>query len=314
MNDKKEIIPLKLERSKLMTRITSLSRPLSTSNSNDLEFFQQLYKQLHEAYSEFNDIQTLYCELVEADDKYAEYRVFSSLDLKVYYDVVRQNYNEAVTTFNRFMLKPVEYDIALACTTAKQMLHESSDCDILNEHIILRKELSRKYFDIAGQTHVDLRNVILELQSSFRARINISHLSVSRNSSPMVLSDTNNGHAVQDWLGRGGVRDVAGVSFGGALQPGQTLTDDNLNKYPVSKDEQEDYSYLANNCASKLQSSRYAILFWDPTSKRLSIVSAYAGYELSPINLSLSKSQHESNEPVNGEHACNSKFKKYPPT
>jgi len=42
------------------------------------------------------------------------------------------------------------------------MLHESNDCDIiLNEHIILCKELSKKYFDIAGQVHVDLRNVIL---------------------------------------------------------------------------------------------------------------------------------------------------------
>jgi len=96
------------------------------------------------------------------------------------------------------------------------------------------------------------------------------------------------------------------------LQPGQTLTDDNLNKYPVSKDEQVDYSFLANNSASKLQSPHYAIPSRDLTSKRFSIVSAYAGYEPPPINLSLSKSQRESNEPVNREHACNSKFKTYP--
>jgi len=79
-------------------------------------------------------------------------------------------------------------------------------------------------------------------------------------------------------------------SFGGAFQPEQTLTDDNLNKYPVSKNEQVDYSYLANNRASKLQSQRYAIPSRDLTSKRVSIVSAYAGYEPPPINLSLSKS------------------------
>jgi len=283
MNDKEEIIQLKLQRSKLKTRITSLSRQLSTSNSSDLEFFQQLYKQLNEVYSEFNDIHASYCELVEADDKYEEYRVVSSLDLNAYYDVVRQNYNEAVTTFNRVKLKPVEYDIEFACMSAKQMLHETSDCDILNEHIILCKDLSKKYFDIARQVHVDLRNVILEMQTSFRARVNISHLPVCRNSSLTVLSGTDNGHAAQDRLGRGSVRDVASVSFGGVLQPEQTLADGKLNKCPVSKNEQVDYSYLANNSGSKLQSPSYAIPSRDLTSKRFSIVSAYAGYNLHPL-------------------------------
>jgi len=80
------------------------------------------------------------------------------------------------------------------------------------------------------------------MQTSFRACVNISHLPDSRNSSSTVLSGTDNGHTAQDRLGRGGVRDVAGVSFGKALQPGQTLTNDNLNKYPVSMDEQVDYS------------------------------------------------------------------------
>jgi len=49
------------------------------------------------------------------------------------------------------------------------------------------------------------------MQTSFRARVNISHLPVSRNSSSTVLSGTDNGHAVQDRLGRDGVHDVAGV-------------------------------------------------------------------------------------------------------
>jgi len=151
------------------------------------------------------------------------------------------------------------------------------------------------------------------MQTPFRACVKISHLPVSRNSSLTVLSGTDNGHAAQDRLGRGGVHNVVGVSFGGALQPAQTLTDDNLNKYPVNKDEQVDYSYLTSNSASKLQSPRYAIPSRDLTSKRFSIVSAYAEYEPPPINISLSKSQHESNEPVNREHACTSKFKKYPP-
>jgi len=138
MNDKEEIIQLKLQISKLKTRITSLSKQLSTnSNSSDLEFFQQLYKQLNEAYSEFNDIHASYCELVEADDKYEEYRVVSSLDLNAYHDVVRQTYDEAVNAFNEVKLQSIEYDIEFACMSAKQMLHESSDCGILNEHIIL---------------------------------------------------------------------------------------------------------------------------------------------------------------------------------
>jgi len=75
---------------KLKTRITSLSKQLSTnSNSNDLELFKQLYRQLNESYSEFNDIHASYCELVEADDKYEEYRVVSSLDLNAYYSVAQ---------------------------------------------------------------------------------------------------------------------------------------------------------------------------------------------------------------------------------
>ncbi|KAF6016550.1 hypothetical protein EB796_025143 [Bugula neritina] len=214
-------------------RITSLSKQLSTnSNSSDLELFKQLYRQLNESYSEFNDIHASYCELVEADDKYKEYRVVSSLDLNAYYDVVKQSYDEAVTAFNGVKLQSVEYDIEFACMSAKQMLHKSSNCDNLNEHIILCKELSKKYFDIARKFHVDLENVISEMQTSSQAQVNISHLPVSRNSSSTVLSGTDNGHAAQDRLGRGGVRDVVGVSFGGALQPEQTLADDNLNKYP----------------------------------------------------------------------------------
>jgi len=145
------------------------------------------------------------------------------------------------------------------------------------------------------------------------SKMNHFTFAYSRNCSSTVLSGTDNGHAVQNRLGRGGVRDVAGISFGGALQPEQTLTNDSLNKYPVDKDEQVDCSYLANNSASKLQSQRYAIPSRNLTGKRLSIVSAYAGYESPPINLSSSKSQHESKEPVNREHACNSKFKKVLP-
>jgi len=102
MEDEKEIIQLKVQRLRLKTRITSLSKQLSTnSNSSDSELFKQLYRQLNESYSEFNDIYTSYCELVEADDKYEEYRVVSSLGLNEYYDVVNQtHYNEAVTAFN----------------------------------------------------------------------------------------------------------------------------------------------------------------------------------------------------------------------
>jgi len=81
--DKEKIIQLKLQRSKLKTRINSLSRQLSTSNPNDLELFQPLYKQLNETHSEFNDIHASYCNIVEADDKYAGYRVVTSLDLNV---------------------------------------------------------------------------------------------------------------------------------------------------------------------------------------------------------------------------------------
>jgi len=158
------------------------------------------------------------------------------------------------------------------------MLHKSGNCDNLNKHIILCKYLSKKFFDIARKFHVDLENLISEMQTLSQAQVNISHLPVSRNCSSTVLSGTDNGHAAQDRLGRGGVHDVAGISFGGALQPEQTLADDNLNKYPVSKNEQVDYFYLANNSASKFQSQRYTIPSRDLTSKRFSIVSAYAGY------------------------------------
>jgi len=112
MEAKEEIIQLKVQRSKLTTRITSLSKQLSTnSNSSDLKLFKQLYRQINKAYSEFNDTHTSYCELVEADDKYEEYRVVSSLDLNAYYDIVKQTYDEAVTAFNGVKLQSVEYDI-----------------------------------------------------------------------------------------------------------------------------------------------------------------------------------------------------------
>jgi len=240
------------------------------------------------------------------------YQLLCKIDLNAYYDVVKQTYDEAVTAFNGVKLQSVEYDIEFACMSAKQMLHKSSNRDNLNEHIILCKELSKKYFDIARKFPLDLENVISEMQTSSQAQVNISHLPFSRKSSSTVLSGTDNRHAVQNRLGRGGVRDVAGVSFGGALQPEQTLTDDNLNKYPVSKNEEVDYSYLANNSVSKLQSPRYAIPSRDLTRKRFSIVSAYAGYEPPPINISLSKSRHGSNKPVNREHACNSQCRRRP--
>jgi len=203
MEDKEETIQLKLQRSKLKTRITSLSKQQSNnSNSSDLELFKQLYRQLNESYSEFNDIHESYCKLVEADDKYEEYRVVSSLDLNAYYDVVKQTYDEAV---NGVKLQSAEYDIEFACMSAKQMLLKSSNCDNLNEHIILCKELSKKYFDTARKFHVDLKNVISEIQTSSQVQVNISHLRVNRNGSSTVLSGTDNGHAARDRLGQDGV-------------------------------------------------------------------------------------------------------------
>jgi len=71
------------------------------------------------------------------NDKYKEYRVVSFLDLNAYYDVVKKSYDEAVTAFNGVKLQSVEYDIEFACMSAKQMLHKSSNCDKLHEHIII---------------------------------------------------------------------------------------------------------------------------------------------------------------------------------
>jgi len=82
--------------------------------------------------------------------------------------------------------------------------------------------LSKKYFDIARKFHVDLENVLSEIETSSQAQVNISNLPISRNCSSTVLSGTDNGHAARNRLGQGGVYGVAGVSFGGALQPENT--------------------------------------------------------------------------------------------